>query len=356
VTNEANEALDSIGGWSGVLARLLEGKTLTAYESSAVMADVLSGAVSPAQLGGFLLLLRARGETTDELSGLAKAMLDVATPMPVEADLRSRLVDTCGTGGDRSGTINVSTMAAFVAAAAGVPVCKHGNRAASSRAGSADVLEALGVAIDLDAAGVMSCIDAVNIGFCLASSFHPAFRFVGPIRKELGVPTVFNFLGPLTNPSRLQRQILGVSDPRYAPLMLGVLQARGAERAMVVHGHDGLDEITLTTLTTVHELRDGVTRSYQIDPSSYGLKFSNPAELKGGDVILNAERVKQVLAGERGPQFDCVALNAAAALIVGGVADDFQVAVDMAREILVSGRAYETLERFVQVSNSVAKA
>lgn len=353
--SSVSSALDALGGWPEILARLVSGETLTAVQTSAVMADVLNGVASPSQLGGFLLVLRARGETTDELTGLASAMLDAATRIEgINEDLRSRLVDTCGTGGDRSGTINVSTMAAMVAAAAGVPVCKHGNRAQSSQAGSADVLEALGVAIDLGPDGVVECIKKAGMGFCLATRYHPAMRNVGPVRKELGVPTVFNFLGPLTNPSRLQRQIIGVSDRRYAPLMLGVLQARGAQRAMVLYGHDGLDEITLTTLSTIHELRNGEMSSYEIDPTRYGMSFVAPESLKGGDASENAARVRRILEGEQSPQSQCVALNAAAALVVGEAVDSFEDGVGLATQILRDGKAAKVLDQFVTVSQSYA--
>jgi anthranilate phosphoribosyltransferase len=353
----AEHALDALGGWSGVLARVIAGDRLTSFEASAVMRDVLDGNATTAQLAGFLCVLRARGETVDELAGLCQAMLEASTSIDgIAPSLHDRLIDTCGTGGDRSGTINVSTMAALVVSAAGVPVCKHGNRASSSQTGTADVLEQLGVAIDLGPQSVVACVEQANMGFCMAPRFHPAMRYAGPIRKELSVPTAFNFMGPLANPAGVRRQVIGVSDPRYASVMLGVLQARGALQAMVVFGHDGLDELTTTTLSTVHELRDGEVRTYEVDPTRYGLPFVDPAALKGGLPAENAERVRRIVGGEPGPQADIVILNAAAALVVGGVVDDLSSGVDMARSILSDGRAAESLERLVTVSRAQAAA
>ncbi|HEX8581242.1 MAG TPA: anthranilate phosphoribosyltransferase, partial [Acidimicrobiales bacterium] len=266
------------------------------------------------------------------------------------------LVDTCGTGGDRSRTINVSTIAALVVAGAGGRVCKHGNRAASSACGSADLLEALGVAIDLGPAGVARCIDEVGIGFCFAPRFHPAMRHAGPARRELGVPTVFNFLGPMANPARVRRQVLGVSDPSMAERMAQVLGANGAERALVVYGHDGLDELTTTTTSTVLELRDGGLRTYVVDPVELGLAPADPAELKGGDAATNASLARAVLGGEPGPRRDVVLLNAAAGLVAAGLADDLVDGLVLAASSIDEGRAAATLDRLVDISTAARTA
>ncbi|MEA2703235.1 MAG: anthranilate phosphoribosyltransferase, partial [Actinomycetota bacterium] len=241
-----------LGGWPAVLGALTRGVDLPPASAAAAMTEVLEGRATSAQIAAFCVALRMKGETVEEMTGLLGAMLEHGLQVVVPG--RMALVDTCGTGGDRSCTINASTLAALVVAGAGAPVCKHGNRAASSRCGSADLLEALGVAIDLGPEGVVACIEEAGMGFCFAPRFHPALRHAGPTRRELGVPTVFNFLGPLANPSRLKRQSLGVSDPRMAAKMAGVLQANGAERALVVFGHDGLDEVTITTTSTVIEV------------------------------------------------------------------------------------------------------
>jgi anthranilate phosphoribosyltransferase len=289
-----------------------------------------------------------KGETVEEMTGLLGAMFEHVTPVVV--DEPGELVDTCGTGGDRSCTINASTLAAMVVAGAGARVCKHGNRAQSSQCGSADLLEALGVAVDLGPAGVAACIAEAGMGFCFAPRFHPALRHAGPTRRELGVPTVFNFLGPLANPAQVRRQSLGVSDPKMAVKMAGVLQARGAERAFVVYGHDGLDEITTTTTSTVIEIRDGESRTYDIDPAALGLTAADPVALMGGDAATNAGMARRVLDGQRGAQRDFVLLNAAAGIVVAGLADDLAGGLEAAAASLDEGRAASVLERMVKVS------
>jgi len=295
-----------------------------------------------------------KGETVDELTGLLAAMLDHAEPVVLPPDCEP--VDTCGTGGDRSGTINASTLAALVVAGAGAPVCKHGNRAASSACGSADLLEALGVVIDLGPAEVAACVAQAGMGFCFAPRFHPALRHAGPTRRELGVPTVFNFLGPLANPARLRRQSLGVSDPAMAEKMIGVLAARGAERALVVYGHDGLDEITTTTTSTVLELRHGEIRTYVVDPAALGLAPATAEELQGGDPATNAELARRVLAGEPGARRDFILLNAAAGMVAAGLADDVAAGLKLAADAIDDGRAAGVLDRLVRVSSEQAAA
>ena len=341
-----------LGGWPAVLGALSRGIDLPPASAGAAMTEILEGRATSAQIAAFCVALRMKGETVEEMTGLLGAMLEhglvVEVPGPVA------LVDTCGTGGDRSCTINASTLAALVVAGAGAPVCKHGNRAASSRCGSADLLEALGIAVDLPPDGVVACIEEAGMGFCFAPRFHPALRHAGPTRRELGVPTVFNFLGPLANPSRLKRQSLGVSDPRMAAKMAGVLLANGAERAMVVFGHDGLDEVTTTTTSTVIDVRDGGTTTFEIDPAALGLRTSEPGDLVGGDTATNSDMAKAVLDGRRGPQREFVMLNAAVGLVAAGLVDDVANGLEAAAASIDDGRAGSVLERMAKVSQAQA--
>ena len=346
--------LEELGGWPSVLGPLFAGQHLTGDQAGAAMAEVLRGDASPAQIAALAAALRIKGETVEEMAALVQTMLDFAEPVPLTAALAAHVIDTCGTGGDRSGTINVSTIAALVAAGAGARVCKHGGRAASSQAGSADVLEALGVVIDLGPAGVARCVEEAGMGFCFAPRFHPAMRHAVPVRRELGVPTVFNFLGPMANPARVRRQVMGVSDPRMAEKVLGVLQANGAEHALVVYGHDGLDELTTTGPSTVHELHDGAVRSFTVDPSTMGLAPAGRADLLGGDAPTNAARARAILDGGPGPQRDIVVLNAAAALVVAGVAPTIAAGVGTASAAIDDGRAAGILEALVRVSKDAA--
>lgn len=347
-----------LGGWPGVLTRLLGGVDLAPQEAGCVLGQVLRGEASDAQVAAFAIALRAKGETVGEMTGLVRAMIRHAEPLPLSVP--GDVVDTCGTGGDRSASVNASTMAALVVAGAGVPVCKHGGRAATSAAGSADVLEALGVVIDLDAAGVARCVAEAGMGFCFAPRFHPAMRHAIPVRRELGVPTLFNFLGPLANPARARLQVVGVSDPRMAPKMLGVLAANGARRAMVVHGADGLDELSPTgpNEVLVHDVEvdgpqpTGPPRRVTVDPQALGLGPASVADLRGGDTATNAEAVRRVLGGERGPQRDFVVLNAAAALVVAAAADDMAHGVALAEQVIDDGRAEAALDRLVAVSQA----
>jgi anthranilate phosphoribosyltransferase len=348
--------LEDLGGWRSVLEPLCAGQSLTAVQASAAMAEVLKGEASPAQIAAFAVALRIKGETVEEMAGLVEAMLASAEHVPLPPEVSRSVIDTCGTGGDRSGTINVSTLAAFVAAGAGARVCKHGNRAATSAAGSADVLEALGVVIDLGPEGVARCVEEAGMGFCFAARFHAAMRFSVPVRRDLGIPTVFNFLGPLANPARVRRQVVGVSDARMAPKVLGVLQANGAERALVVYGHDGLDELTTTGPSTVHELHHGAVRSYDVDPAALGLEPGRRDQLTGGDAAENAARGRAVLDGTPGPQRDIVVLNAAAALVVAGISPDLAAGLDAARASVDEGRAAAVLADLVRVSREEAGA
>jgi anthranilate phosphoribosyltransferase len=344
--------LASFGGWSGLLSRLMTGQDLSADEAAAAFDEVLAGRSTPAQLAGFLVALRVKGEAVPEMAGLVRSLVAHAEKVPVPDGLGDRLVDTCGTGGDRSHSINVSTMSALVVAGAGAVVCKHGNRALSSQTGSADLLEELGVAIDLPPDGVARCLAEAGLAFCFAPRYHPAMRHAGPTRRELGVATAFNFLGPLVNPARPRRQVVGVSDPTMADTLLGVLADQGATRAMVVFGHDGLDELTTTTTSTVVELHEGAVRRWQVDPAVFGIPAAAPDQLRGAGPAANADVTRRVLDGETGPHRDLVALNAAAAIVVAGIAGDLAGGLEAARASLDEGAAAAARERLVAVSRS----
>lgn len=338
--------MDTPNPWPAVLGDLMAGRDLTPDAVDTVMTEILEGRADDAQVAAFAVALRAKGETPDELAALVRTMLRFAEPMEVDGDP----VDTCGTGGDRAGTVNVSTMAALIASGAGARVVKHGNRAASSQCGSADVLEELGVAIDLGPEGVAACVAEAGLGFCFAQRFHPAMRFAAPARQAIRVPTTFNYLGPLANPARVRRQALGVSDPAMAERMVGTLHTLGARHALVFWGHDGLDELTTTTTSTVLELRDGDVRRYDLDPTDLGIVAADPGSLAGGDAAANAGAVCRVVDGERGPLRDIAALNAAAALVAAGVADDLAAGVDQAVAALDDGSARRVLDDFIRVS------
>jgi anthranilate phosphoribosyltransferase len=345
-------ALDDLGGWPAVLGRLTSGGDLTRDEAHAALTEVLEGHATPAQIAALIVALRMKGETVHEISGLVDAMLDSALPL----DVPDTAIDIVGTGGSaarRAHALNVSTMASFVAAGAGAVVCKHGNRKASSTSGSFDLLEALGVTVELDGPAVARCVEQAGIGFAFARLFHPAMRHAAPVRAELGVPTVFNFLGPLSHPGRVTRQVIGVSDPAMVDKVVGVLRAREAPRAMVVHGDDGLDELTTMTTTTVHEVRDGESTTRRIDPAALGL--APISELPpGGDPETNARLMAELLQGATGPVRDIVLLNAAAGLIVAGVVDDFDDGLVHAVAAIDDGRARTTLERLVTVSGAAS--
>ena len=330
------------------IEQLLGGTPLTREQARGVMDQVMAGESTPVQVAGVLIALRAKGETVEEMAGFVDSMRTHATPLELPDDT----IDTCGTGGDRSGTFNISTAAAFVAAGAGIPVAKHGNRAASSRCGSADVLEALGVDITLGADGVRRCIEAAGMGFCFAPTFHPAMRHAGPARRELGVRTVFNVLGPLANPGRVRRQALGVGAPSLAPLMIRVLKDLGHERALVFYGDDGLDELTTTGSSRVFQLKAGTLTEYELDPQELGFKRLRPAELQGGAPPENAKLLRQVLDGERGPRRDVVLLNAAAAVLAAGRAEEWPEAIAVATASLDGGRARQVLDRLVETSTA----
>jgi anthranilate phosphoribosyltransferase len=332
--------------WPQLLSRLTAREALTTEETADAMRSIMAGEATPGQIGGFLMALRTKGETVDEVEGLARTMLAFANPVHAPEPV----IDTCGTGGDRSGTFNISTVAAIVVAGAGVPVAKHGNRAATSHCGSADLLEALGVRIDLDAAGVERCLGDAGIAFMFAPRFHPSMAHAGPVRSELRVPTAFNFLGPLTNPAKPYAQVVGVSDERMLPLMAEVLSRRGV-RAKLFRGEDGLDELTTTGISTIYDVRNGSVRETHLDPSELGIARARAADLAGGDAAAAAALARAILDGEPGPRRDVVLLNAGAALEVAGFAADLVEGMATAARAIDDGDAARALARWVEVSN-----
>ena len=347
--------LDDLGGWRAVLLALTSGRDLTADEGRAAMTEILAGNATDAQIAAYIVALRMKGEAVDEVAGMVDAMLEASDPITLPADLHD-VVDIVGVGGGpsrRAHALNVSTMACFVVAGAGGHICKHGNRKATSTSGSFDLLEALGVAIDLDGPGVARCVVEAGAGFCFARAFHPAMRHAGPVRAELGIPTLFNFIGPLSNPARVQRQVIGINDPAMAPTVVGVLQQRGAPRAMIVHGHDGMDELTITGRSTIWEVRDGDVSQYDLDPTDLGLGVVDLDQLEGGDAAANAAIAHRIFGGEPGPLRDIVTLNAAAGLVVAGTADDLAAGLALAGAAIDVGGAQAALDRLVAVSNAV---
>ena len=328
---------------------LVSGRSLTREEAASVMEEIMAGEATPAQFGAFVTALRLKGETVDEIVGLARVMRAKAMPVNISGPV----VDTCGTGGDGAGTFNISTAAAFVAAGAGLTVAKHGNRAVSSHCGSADVLEALGVKIDLDAEPVRRCLEEVGIGFMFAPVFHPAMKYAASPRREIGIRTVFNILGPLTNPAGAKAQVVGVADELLVKKLASVLQGLGCCHALVVHGDDGLDEITITGRSRVCEIKEGDLRSYTVSPEDFGLARAELASLKGGSAGENATMLRRVLAGDPGPRRDAVVMNAAAALVAGDRVATLKDGVALAEEVIDSGRALAKLERLIDFSQSL---
>lgn len=337
------------------IRKVVDGKDLTRDEAFAVMDTIMSGQATDAQIAAFLTALRMKGETVEELIGFARVMREKVSPVRTRARVptslsgtdREMLVDTCGTGGDATGTFNVSTATAFVVAGAGIPVAKHGNRSVSSLCGSADVVEALGVRLDLSPERVGRCVDEVGIGFCYAPLLHKAMKFVMLARREIRIRTVFNILGPLTNPARATAQVIGVYDGALAEVMAEVLKELGTARAFVVHGEDGLDELSTTGPSRVAELRDGQIRCYTVQPEDFGLTRARLTDLRGGSATDNAEVIRRILAGERGPKRDIVVLNAAAAIAAGGKAVDIAAGVPVAGQAIDSGAARDKLARLV---------
>ena len=331
------------------LARIAEGETLSRDEAHDAFETIMSGGATPSQIGAFLMGLRQRGETVDEIVGAVSVMR--AKMLPVEAPADA--IDIVGTGGDGSGSYNVSTCAAIVAAAAGATVAKHGNRALSSKSGAADTLEALGVNIELDPDGISRCIHEAGVGFMFAPIHHSAMRHVGPSRKEMGLRTIFNLLGPLSNPAGVRRQVIGVYAPDWVQPLAHVLRDLGSEHAMVVHG-DGLDELTVTGETGFAELKGGSVAIGTVDPESVGIGRHPMSALKGGDARRNAEALRDVLAGQASAYRDIACLNAGASLVVANVANDLSEGVERAAAAIDDGRARDTLDRLVAVSNAGA--
>jgi anthranilate phosphoribosyltransferase len=338
--------------WPEVLGALVAGEDLSPAQASWAMGEILAGEATPAQIAGFVVALRAKGESIEELTGLVDAMYDVMTPISVPG----RLLDVVGTGGDRSFSVNISTMSAIVAAGAGARVVKHGNRSASSQAGTADVLEALGVRLDLPPARVAELATEAGITFCFAAAFHPAMRHAAVPRRELGIGTAFNALGPLANPTKPAAQAIGCADPRLAPVMAGVFAARGVD-AWVFRGDDGLDELTTTTTSSLWMVHEGEVTTATVDPAALGLAPATAEDLRGGDATHNAGVVRRLLEGERGPVRDAVLLNAGAALAVydaPGQPVDEALPAGLARatEAIDSGAAQATLDRWIAAASA----
>lgn len=347
-------AFAAAGAWPGVLRRLTAGRDLTAAEATGALDRVLVGEATPVQIAAFVVALRTKGETAEEVSGLVDAMLAAAAPIDLPDPAGT--LDIVGTGGSTAlggAAFNVSTMASIVAAGAGATVCKHGNRKASSASGSTDLLEALGIEVDLDGAGVLACVRDAGVGFAFARMFHPAMRHAAPVRAELGIPTVFNLLGPLSHPGRVGRQVLGVTDPTQVDLIAGVLARRGIGHAWVVHG-DGLDELTTTGPTSVVEVIAGEeARRFEVTAAAVGLAPATLADIAVGDPSHNARAANELLDGTPGPVRDMVVLNAGAGLVVAGVAADLAAGVAAAQQAIDEGHAARTLGRLVAVSRAI---
>ena len=333
-----------------LIEKLVQKKDLTFDESKSAMTLIMEGEASPSQFGSLITALRMKGETVDEVSGMASVMRSMSLHVQSENDL----IDTCGTGGDGFGTFNISTAAAFVAAGAGQKIAKHGNRAMSSKSGSADVLEALGVNIQLHPEQISKCIEETGFGFMFAQSFHPSMKYAAGPRREMGIRTVFNLLGPLTNPAGAARQVIGVADPSIGELMAKVLGRLGSEKALVVHGDDGLDEITISTSSTVWELERGHVQKYQIRPQDFGLSVSSLDQIKADNAIESATLIRTVLAGEKSAARDIVLLNAGASLFVSGMSNEFDECISIGADAIDSGKAMKSLDDHIQLSNSIA--
>ena len=334
-----------------MIVKVVEGRSLGETEAAEAMADIVEGVGTPAQIAAFVVALRMKGETAEEIAGLARVMRRHATPVDVGMDV----VDIVGTGGDGARTFNISTISAFVVAAAGGRVAKHGNRGVTSACGSADILEALGVAIDLPPEGVVRCVRETGFGFMFAPVYHPAMRHAVVPRREIGVRTVFNLLGPLTNPAGAAAQVTGVAVGEVAPAIAEVHRLLGARRALVVHGGDGLDEMSIFEATRVYDVADGQVRAYDVRPEDVGLERASTDAIRGGTVESNLQLARSVLAGEAGPPRDVVLLNAAAGLVVAGLVGDLKAGVALARDVIDSGGARATLEE-VRALSSVLRA
>ena len=332
------------------IAKVVEKKDLTEDEMASVMREIMEGEATPAQIASIITALRMKGETVDEITGAARVMREKALKVKTKASV---VVDTCGTGGDESFTFNISTAAAFVAAGAGLTVAKHGNRSVSSKSGSADVLKSLGVNIEAEVERVEECLDNIGIGFLFAPMMHGAMKYAAPVRREIGIRTIFNILGPLTNPAGARYQVLGVYRSELTEVLANVLKNLGSTRAFVVSGNDGLDEMTLTSETKVSELKDGKVKTYSIKPEEFGMTRCKLFELQGGEPDDNARIISAILKGDKGPKRDVVVLNAAAAIVASGMAKDMKEGIKLAEEAIDSGKALEKLEKLIEITNKV---
>ena len=330
---------------------VVSGQSLSMEDASLVMREIMEGEATPAQLGAFLTALALKGETTQEIAGMAKVMREMALQVKVDGEL----IDTVGTGGDGKNTFNISTATAFVAAGAGLKVAKHGNRAASGSCGSADVLEALGVQIELSPEAVAQCVNEVGVGFMFAPAFHPAMRYAGPVRREIGIRTVFNILGPLTNPAGAQTQLLGVAFPELGGIMAEVLGFLGSHHAMIVHGHGGLDEISLSGDTSVWEVRGGEVEEWTLHVEDTGLPETPIEAIRGGTKEENAATMRRVFQGEQGPVRDMVLLNSAGVLMVGDKAESIRKGIEMSAGIIDSGAALAKLDQMIEVTQRLGQ-
>lgn len=343
------------------IRRVVEGQHLSRSEAESVMNEIMTGNATDAQIAAFLTALRMKCETVEELIGFAKVIREKASPVRPQRIVaasfsgtdREMLVDTCGTGGDATGTFNISTATAFVVAGAGIRVAKHGNRSVSSICGSADVVEALGIRLDLPAEAVARCIDEVGIGFLYAPLLHEAMRYVVLARREMKIRTVFNLLGPICNPARATAQVLGVYNEDLTEIMAQVLCELGTEKAFVVHGSDGLDEITISGESKISEVRDGDVRTYYVTPEDFGISRAPISEIQGGDARQNAEIIRNILCNQGGTRGDVVLLNAAAGLVVGGKATGLREGIELARESIRSGNAMSCLSRLIDLTNKL---
>jgi anthranilate phosphoribosyltransferase len=342
---------EKFNGWPELLAHLLDRRDLSAAQASAAITEILKGDATPSQMTAFIVALRAKGETVVELEGMLHAVRSAGMRVDLKPELAERAIDIVGTGGDNSNTVNVSTMSALVVAGAGVPVCKHGNRAASSKCGAADLLEEAGVAIELDPHGVEACVVETGFGFCLAAKFHPAFRYTGPSRREIGVPTAFNLLGPMANPAPIANMLVGVAMPNMMAAMTGALSTRGVTSAWVVHGHGGLDELAVSGPNTVFELKDGTVTQFEINAKEFGIASSTLEDVRGGDAAENLAIMKDLFAGKTGAVRDIVTFNAGCALYVSGVAGDVMDGIERARASIDSGSAAEVLHGVAEESS-----
>ena len=341
-------------GWPALLTQLLDGQDMTPAVAESAISEILRGDATPSQMTAFVVALKSKGESAAELEGMLHAVRSAGNRVHLDESVAARAIDIVGTGGDKSYSVNVSTMAALVVAGAGVPVCKHGNRAASSKCGAADILEAAGVAVELDPQGVEDCIERTGFGFCLAARFHPAFRYTAPSRREIGIPTVFNLLGPMANPAPISNMLVGVAFPSVMDRMAEALQSRGVTSAWVVHGHGGLDELAVSGPNTVFALKDGAVEKFEIDAKDHGIARSTVDDVRGGDAAENLAIMQRMLGGAKGPVRDIVVFNAACAMFVAGLVGDLRDGLDRAAASIDSGAAGDVLANVARVSRENA--